>query len=94
MFIASLLGIPHLLVAVNKMDLVKYSEERYTETVYRLPGTNCSNLFCLWAPPAPAGCRAGLCAGSVRAGPHGSGPGSDRRRPPAFGAAPIPGAGI
>ncbi|MDE0393715.1 MAG: sulfate adenylyltransferase subunit CysN [Gammaproteobacteria bacterium] len=28
-FIASLLGIPHLIVAVNKMDLVDYSEEVY-----------------------------------------------------------------
>jgi sulfate adenylyltransferase large subunit len=32
-FIASLLGIPHLLVAVNKMDLVEYSEERFDEIV-------------------------------------------------------------
>jgi sulfate adenylyltransferase large subunit len=32
-FIASLLGIPHLLVAVNKMDLVAYSEERFDEIV-------------------------------------------------------------
>jgi len=31
-FIASLLGIPHLLVAVNKMDLVDYSQEVYETT--------------------------------------------------------------
>lgn len=30
-FIASLLQIPHLVVCVNKMDLVEYSEERYEE---------------------------------------------------------------
>ena len=33
MFIASLLGIPHMVVAVNKMDLVDYSEQRYNEIV-------------------------------------------------------------
>ncbi len=30
-FIASLLQIPHLVVCINKMDLVDYSEERYEE---------------------------------------------------------------
>src|SRR5210317_47885 len=30
-FIASLLGIPHILVAVNKMDLVDYSEKAFKE---------------------------------------------------------------
>ncbi len=32
-FIASLLRIPHLVLAVNKMDLVDYSEERFNEIV-------------------------------------------------------------
>lgn len=32
-FISSLLRIPHLVVAVNKMDLVDYSEERFNEIV-------------------------------------------------------------
>ncbi len=32
-FISGLLGIPHLVVAVNKMDLVGYSEERFGEIV-------------------------------------------------------------
>jgi bifunctional enzyme CysN/CysC len=30
-FISSLLGIPHMVVAVNKMDLVDYSEQRFAE---------------------------------------------------------------
>jgi sulfate adenylyltransferase subunit 1 len=32
-FIASLLGIPHVVVAVNKMDLVDFSEARFNEIV-------------------------------------------------------------
>jgi len=32
-FIASLLGIKHLVVAINKMDLVDFSEDRYNEIV-------------------------------------------------------------
>ncbi|MCG9970438.1 sulfate adenylyltransferase subunit 1 [Christiangramia crocea] len=32
-FIASLLNIPHLIVCVNKMDLVEYSEERFNEII-------------------------------------------------------------
>ena len=32
-FISALLGIPHLVVAVNKMDLVDYREERFDEIV-------------------------------------------------------------
>ncbi|HEY1776969.1 MAG TPA: GTP-binding protein [Solirubrobacteraceae bacterium] len=32
-FISALLGIPHLVVAVNKMDLVDYSQDRFDEIV-------------------------------------------------------------
>jgi bifunctional enzyme CysN/CysC len=32
-FVAALLGVPRLLIAVNKMDLVSYSEERFQELV-------------------------------------------------------------
>ncbi len=32
-FISALLGIPHLVVAVNKMDLVDYSQERFDQIV-------------------------------------------------------------
>ncbi|OPL12548.1 MAG: sulfate adenylyltransferase [delta proteobacterium MLS_D] len=32
-YISSLLGIPHLVICVNKMDLVDYSEKRYDEIV-------------------------------------------------------------
>jgi sulfate adenylyltransferase large subunit len=37
-FISVLLGIPHLVVAVNKMDLVDYSEERFEELVAEFAG--------------------------------------------------------
>ncbi len=37
-FISALLGIPHLVVAVNKMDLVDYSRERFEELVAEFAG--------------------------------------------------------
>jgi sulfate adenylyltransferase large subunit len=37
-FISALLGIPHLVVAVNKMDLVDYSQERFDELVEEFEG--------------------------------------------------------
>ena len=37
-YIASLLRIPHLVVCVNKMDLVDYSEDRYDEIVEEFKG--------------------------------------------------------
>ena len=35
-YIASMLQVPHVVVAVNKMDLVDYSEERFDEIVREL----------------------------------------------------------
>ncbi len=37
-FISALLGIPQLVVAVNKMDLVDYSQERFEEIVAEFEG--------------------------------------------------------
>lgn len=37
-FIASLLGIPHVVYCVNKMDLVEYSEERFDEIQEEIEG--------------------------------------------------------
>ncbi len=37
-FIASLLGIPHIVYCINKMDLVDYSQERYDEVCDELTG--------------------------------------------------------
>jgi sulfate adenylyltransferase large subunit len=37
-FISALLGIPHLVVAVNKMDLVEHSQERFDELVAEFEG--------------------------------------------------------
>jgi sulfate adenylyltransferase large subunit len=37
-FISALLGIPHMVVAINKMDLVDYSRERYEELVAEFEG--------------------------------------------------------
>jgi sulfate adenylyltransferase large subunit len=37
-FISALLGIPHLVIAINKMDLVEHSRERYEELVEEFGG--------------------------------------------------------
>ncbi len=37
-FISALLGIPHVVVAVNKMDLVEYSQERFDELAVEFAG--------------------------------------------------------
>ncbi len=37
-FISSLLGIPHMVIAVNKMDLVDYSQDRFDEIVADFAG--------------------------------------------------------
>lgn len=37
-FIASLLHIPHLIVCINKMDLVEYSEKIYTDIINQFEG--------------------------------------------------------
>ena len=37
-FISALLGIPQMVVAINKMDLVDYSQARYEELVEEFDG--------------------------------------------------------
>ena len=37
-YLAHLVGIPHLVVAINKMDLVDYSQDGLREDQGRLPG--------------------------------------------------------
>jgi sulfate adenylyltransferase large subunit len=44
-YIASLLGIPNLLVAINKMDLVDYSPERYEEIAGEFQSFAASLIF-------------------------------------------------
>ena len=44
-FIASLLRIPHIVVCVNKMDLVDYSEETSTRSVTSSASSRCASTF-------------------------------------------------
>jgi len=55
-FIANLLRIQHLIVAVNKMDLVDYSEERYNEIVeeYESFASRLDNIVDIQAIPISA----------------------------------------
>ncbi|MFC5050703.1 sulfate adenylyltransferase subunit CysN [Rubritalea spongiae] len=55
-FIANLLRIQHVVVAVNKMDLVEYSEERYNEIVaeYRELASRLGNLVEITTIPISA----------------------------------------
>ena len=53
-FLSSLLGIPHLTVCVNKMDLVDYAQERYDEIVDLLGRTNGSQTPAAVAAPSAA----------------------------------------
>ena len=49
-FIASLLGIPHVVVAVNKMDLVDYDEEVFDRIVARLQRVRRGASTCATSP--------------------------------------------
>jgi sulfate adenylyltransferase large subunit len=52
-FLSTLLGIPHLVVAINKMDLVDYAQERYAELQADFDGFARK----LWPDAHPAGAR-------------------------------------
>ncbi|HLV14594.1 MAG TPA: GTP-binding protein [Xanthomarina sp.] len=45
LFIASLLHIPHVIVCINKMDLVEYSEEVYNNLIYEFEGFSSKMLI-------------------------------------------------
>ena len=63
-FISRLLGIPHIVVAVNKMDLVDYEEERFDEIVAEF------SPF-LRSSASPTGCtsRSRRCAATTSSTP-------------------------
>jgi sulfate adenylyltransferase large subunit len=46
-FLATILGIPHVAVAVNKMDLVDFAEERFDEIVQDLRGLGLHDLHAI-----------------------------------------------
>jgi bifunctional enzyme CysN/CysC len=54
-FISALLGIPHLLIAINKMDLVDYSQERFDELVAEFEGFAAKLSVGIGAPSAGPG---------------------------------------
>ena len=64
-YIASLLGIPHFVVAVNKMDLVEFRRRRLPRPskleVRRLSGTAGSQR----AAPTPTSCRSARCSATT-----------------------------
>ena len=52
-YIVSMLELPHVVYAVNKMDLVEFSEERFDEIVRELDGARARSSACTTRRPIP-----------------------------------------